>query len=122
MNNLVYVLIIGAVSGWLAGQIRSGYGFGLLGNIIVGIVGAFVGNWGFGQLGISLGAGIVGTIITSVIGALVVLFVIGLFKKWRWYGVGRVEFSMRPTPYLTLARLLKMRWIDAPFLTHKTRK
>jgi uncharacterized membrane protein YeaQ/YmgE (transglycosylase-associated protein family) len=81
MSSLIYVLIVGAISGWLAGQIKRGFGFGLLGNIIVGIVGAFVGNWIFGQLGVSLGAGLISTILTSIIGALVVLTVIGLFNS-----------------------------------------
>ncbi|HAO51485.1 MAG TPA: GlsB/YeaQ/YmgE family stress response membrane protein [Runella sp.] len=81
MSHLIYVLIVGAISGWLAGQIRRGFGFGLFGNIAVGIVGAFVGNWVFGQLGVSLGAGLLSTILTSVIGALLVLFIIGLIKK-----------------------------------------
>jgi Predicted membrane protein len=80
-NELISTLLIGAVSGWLAGQIKQGFGFGLLGNIIVGILGAFVGGWLFRQLGVSLGSGLVSTIATSVIGALVLLFVIGLFKK-----------------------------------------
>jgi len=80
-NDLIFTLLIGAVSGWLAGQLRRGYGFGLLGNIIVGILGAFVGGWLFRQLGVSLGIGLVSTIGTSVIGALVLLFIIGLFKK-----------------------------------------
>jgi uncharacterized membrane protein YeaQ/YmgE (transglycosylase-associated protein family) len=80
-NDLIFTLLIGAVSGWLAGQIRQGYGFGLLGNIIVGILGAFVGGWLFRQLGVSIGSGLVSTIATSVIGALVLLFIIGLFKK-----------------------------------------
>lgn len=78
---MIYTLIIGAVSGWLAGQIRQGYGFGLLGNIIVGIIGAFVGSWLFRQIGVSLGSGLISHIATSVIGALVLLFLIGLFRK-----------------------------------------
>lgn len=82
MNELIYVIIVGAVSGWLAGQLRQGFGFGLLGNIIIGIIGAFVGHWLLGDvLHISIGSGLLSTIITSVIGALVVLFLIGLVKK-----------------------------------------
>jgi uncharacterized membrane protein YeaQ/YmgE (transglycosylase-associated protein family) len=82
MNDLIFTLIIGAVSGWLAGQIRQGYGFGLLGNIIVGILGAFVGSWLLRSvLHLSMGGGLLGVILTSVIGALVVLFLIGLIKK-----------------------------------------
>lgn len=82
MNDLIYVLIIGAVSGWLAGQIKQGYGYGLLGNIIIGIIGAFVGHWLLIDiLHVSIGSGLVSTLVTSVIGALVVLFLIGLVKK-----------------------------------------
>ncbi|MDO8366271.1 MAG: GlsB/YeaQ/YmgE family stress response membrane protein [Saprospiraceae bacterium] len=81
-NDLILTLIIGAVSGWLAGQIRRGYGFGLVGNIIVGIIGAFVGGWLFREvLHADLGGGLVGVIATSVIGALLLLFLIGLFKR-----------------------------------------
>ena len=80
-NDLIFTLLIGAVSGWLAGQIRQGYGFGLIGNIIVGILGAFVGGWLFRQIGVSIGSGLVSVIATSVIGALVLLFLIGLFTK-----------------------------------------
>lgn len=81
-NDLIFTLLVGAVSGWLAGQIRHGYGFGLLGNIIVGILGAFVGTWLFRSvLHVSMGAGLLSTIATSVIGALVLLFLIGLVSK-----------------------------------------
>lgn len=82
MNDLISTLLVGAVSGWLAGQIRQGYGFGLLGNIIVGILGAFVGSWLFRSvLHVSLGSGLISTIATSVIGALLLLFLIGLVRK-----------------------------------------
>lgn len=79
--NLLYVLLIGAIAGWLAGKIMKGGGFGLLINIILGIVGGFVGNWLFGVLNISLTDGVVGDILTGGIGAVVILFVAGLFKK-----------------------------------------
>ena len=78
---LLIILAIGAVAGWLAGIIMKGGGFGLIGDIIVGIVGAFVGGWLFGQLGISIGTGIVNSIFTATIGAVVLLFVIGFIKK-----------------------------------------
>ena len=82
MNDLIYTIIIGAVSGWLAGQIKHGFGFGLIGNIIIGILGAFVGSWLLNSvLHINLGGGLIGVIGTSVIGALVVLFLVGLIKK-----------------------------------------
>lgn len=79
--DLLYVLIIGAISGWLAGQLFRGYGFGLLGNMVIGIVGSFVGFWLLGKLGVSLGTGVVSTILTSAIGAIVLLFIAGLFRK-----------------------------------------
>ena len=80
---LLYILLIGAIAGWLAGQIWKGGGFGLLWNIIIGIVGSFVGGWLLNKLGISinLGGPTISLIITSVIGAVVILFVAGLFKK-----------------------------------------
>ncbi len=81
LQTLIVILIIGAVSGWLAGIIRQGYGFGLLGNIVIGIIGSFVGDFLFNQLGVSISEGLLGTIIRSVIGALILLFLIGLFKK-----------------------------------------
>lgn len=78
---LLYTLIIGAIAGWLAGLIMKGSGYGLLINIILGIVGAFVGSWLFGELGISIASGLLGSLITAVIGAVVVLFIAGLFKR-----------------------------------------
>lgn len=82
MNDLIYTLIIGAVSGWLAGQIQQGYGYGVIGNIIIGIIGAIVGSWLLRTvLHVSIGSGLVSVIATAVIGALVVLFLIGLVKK-----------------------------------------
>lgn len=82
MNDMIYTLIIGAVSGWLAGQIKQGFGFGLIGNIIIGILGAFVGNWLLRSvLHVNLGSDLLGVIGSFVIGALVVLFLVGLIKK-----------------------------------------
>ncbi len=81
LSAIITILLIGAVSGWLAGVIRQGFGFGLLGNIVVGILGAFVGQWLFAQLNIHIGSGLLNQIFTGVIGALVLLFVIGLFRK-----------------------------------------
>ena len=81
MESLLTILLIGAIAGWLAGLIVKGYGFGLLGNIIVGIIGAFVGSWLLGALGVSLGGGIAGAIIGAVIGAVVVLFLLGLIRR-----------------------------------------
>jgi uncharacterized membrane protein YeaQ/YmgE (transglycosylase-associated protein family) len=76
----LWFLLIGAVSGWLAGLIWKGSGFGLIVNIIVGIVGALVGGWIAGKLGIG-GGGLIWQIIIAVVGAWIILFIISLFKK-----------------------------------------
>jgi uncharacterized membrane protein YeaQ/YmgE (transglycosylase-associated protein family) len=81
IEGLLTTLFIGAVAGWLAGLIVKGYGFGVIGNIVIGIIGAFVGSWLLGKLGVSLSAGILGAILNAMIGAIVVLLLIGLFKR-----------------------------------------
>ena len=77
---LVIFLAIGALAGWLAGTIMKGGGFGLFGNIVVGIIGAVVGGFVFSLFGISAG-GLIGSIVTATAGAALLLFVIGLIKK-----------------------------------------
>ena len=79
-TSLIWLLLIGAAAGWLAGQIMKGRGFGLVGNIIVGIIGAWLGGWLFGVVGLSA-YGTIGMLITAVVGAVVLLYVVGLIKK-----------------------------------------
>ncbi len=74
-ETLIIWLIIGAIAGWLAGVIVKGYGFGLVGNIVVGIIGSFVGGWLFTRMGISTGGGIFG----AIIGAYGLMIATGLF-------------------------------------------
>ena len=78
---ILIILGIGAVAGWLAGIIMKGGGFGFIGDIVIGIIGAFVGGFILGKLGISLGAGIVGEIFSATIGAVILLAVISVIKK-----------------------------------------
>jgi uncharacterized membrane protein YeaQ/YmgE (transglycosylase-associated protein family) len=78
---LIIWLVIGAVAGWLAGLIVKGYGFGLIGNIVVGIVGAVLAGWLLPLAGFVLVGGVIAAIINAVIGAVILLVVIGLFKK-----------------------------------------
>lgn len=80
ITSLLIFLAIGAVAGWLAGNIMKGGGFGLLGNILVGVIGAFIGGWVFGLLGIAIN-GLIGSLVTAVAGAALLLFVVGLVKK-----------------------------------------
>lgn len=78
---LIIWLVIGAVAGWLAGLIVKGYGFGLVGNIVVGIIGAVLAGWLLPLAGFVLIGGIVAEIINAIIGAVILLLIIGLFKK-----------------------------------------
>ncbi len=80
MSILIF-LLVGAIAGWLAGTVVKGGGFGLLGDIVVGIVGGLIAGWLFPQLGFGLGGGIVGAIITSAIGAIILLLIIRLIKR-----------------------------------------
>jgi len=79
--SLLWFLIIGAIAGWLAGQVMKGGGFGLLGDIVVGIIGAVLGGWLFGQLGIWPGGGLLGSLIVAFVGACLLLFLIRLIKR-----------------------------------------
>lgn len=82
LESLVILLLVGAIAGWLAGLVMKGRGFGLLGNIIIGILGAFFGSWLFGSvLGIAIGGTLISSIIWATLGAIVLLFIIGLIKK-----------------------------------------
>ena len=78
---ILAALIIGAIAGWLAGLIVRGAGFGLIGNIVVGIIGALVAGWLLPQLHIELASGTVGAIINATIGAIIVLVVLSLVRR-----------------------------------------
>jgi uncharacterized membrane protein YeaQ/YmgE (transglycosylase-associated protein family) len=78
---LIIWLLIGGIAGWLAGLIMKGGSFGLIGNIVVGIVGAAIAGAVLPRLGLYIGGGIIGDIINAVIGACLLLFVISLVKR-----------------------------------------
>lgn len=80
-TTLIVILVVGAVAGWLAGLVFKGEGFGLLGNIIVGILGGVIGGWLMPKLGIHISSGIGGSIIISALGALALLLVVNILKK-----------------------------------------
>jgi len=81
IETIVIWLIVGAVAGFLAGLVVKGGGFGLLGDIVVGILGAFFGGWLLPKLGIHLGVGIVSIIASATIGAVVLLLVLRLIRR-----------------------------------------
>ena len=81
MESLIILLVVGAIAGWLASMVVKGFGFGLIGNIIVGIVGAYIAGLLFPKLGVSTGQPIIDSILHATIGAVILLFVIKLVKK-----------------------------------------
>jgi uncharacterized membrane protein YeaQ/YmgE (transglycosylase-associated protein family) len=80
-ESLLVILIVGAVAGWLAGVIIRGVGFGLIGDIVVGILGAFVASLLFPHIGLHLGTGIGAEILAAAIGAVLLLIVLGFSRR-----------------------------------------
>lgn len=78
---LLIWIVIGGVAGWLASQIIRGGGFGLVGNVVLGIIGAVVAGWLFPVLGLTLGGGILGAIVAATVGAIIVLLIVSLIKR-----------------------------------------
>lgn len=76
----LWFIIVGIVAGFVAGKLMRGGGFGLLVNLVVGIIGAVLGGWVFGLLGITT-TGIIGSLITATVGAIILLWIISLFQK-----------------------------------------
>ena len=81
IDSIIIMLIVGAIAGWLAGQIVRGFGFGLLWNIVIGIVGAFIGVWLLQQLGFLPFAGFIGSIVNATIGAVILLIIVGFIRR-----------------------------------------
>ena len=81
MMGIIAALSIGAIAGWLAGKIVRGAGFGLLGNIVIGIVGALLASWLLPQLGVNLGGGWIRAIINATIGGVIILVILSLIKR-----------------------------------------
>jgi uncharacterized membrane protein YeaQ/YmgE (transglycosylase-associated protein family) len=77
---LIWFLLIGLIAGWLAGQVMKGGGFGIIGDMIVGVIGAFIGGWLFGLLGISAG-GLIGSLITAFVGAVILILLLRLIRR-----------------------------------------
>ena len=76
---IVWFLFVGLVAGWLAGKITKGSGFGMVGDIVIGVIGAFVGGFLFRLVGISAG-GTIGSIIVATLGALVLVYAVGAIR------------------------------------------
>lgn len=81
VNALLLTLLIGAIAGWFAGQLVQGTGFGLLGDIFVGIVGALVAATLFSTLGLNLGGSMIAAIVVATLGAAVLLLIVRLIRQ-----------------------------------------
>lgn len=81
MESWIGWIIVGGIAGWLAGKLMKGGGFGVVVNVLLGIVGSVIGGWLFGVLGISVGSGFIGSLASATVGAIVLLALVGLFKK-----------------------------------------
>lgn len=79
-STVIWWLIVGLIAGFLAGVVMRGGGFGIVGDIIAGIVGAFIGGWLFGLLGLSAGGGVIGSIIVAFIGACILIAILRLIS------------------------------------------
>ena len=77
----IWFILIGLVAGWLAGQFMKGGGFGVIGDIVVGVLGALLGGFLFRSFGVSLGGGLLGAIIVATIGAVVLIYILRLIKR-----------------------------------------
>lgn len=83
LTAIIVTLVVGAIAGWLAGLLVQGSGFGLIGDIIVGILGALLASFLFPMFGLTmmLGGGMIGAIFTAFIGAVILLLILGLIKR-----------------------------------------
>jgi len=79
--NFIWFILIGLVAGWLAGQVMKGGGYGVLGDIVIGIIGALLGGWLFGALGLWPGGGLIGSLIVAFIGACILIWLLRLIKR-----------------------------------------
>jgi len=80
LSALIWFLLIGLIAGWLAGKVIRGGGYGVVGDMIVGVIGAFIGGWLFSLIGISAG-GLIGSIITAFVGAVVLILILRAIRR-----------------------------------------
>ena len=73
LEGLIWWIIVGLIAGFLASVVMRGGGYGIVGDIIAGIIGAFIGGWLFGVLGIHIGGGLLGSIIVAFIGECILI-------------------------------------------------
>ena len=80
-ETILVILLVGLIAGWLAGKVVRGSGFGLIGDLLIGVVGAVIGGWLLAKLNVSLGSGILAAIASATIGAVALLLVVRLVRR-----------------------------------------
>jgi uncharacterized membrane protein YeaQ/YmgE (transglycosylase-associated protein family) len=80
-GGLIWWIVVGLIAGWLAGKVMKGGGFGVLMDIVIGMVGAVLGGWIFGMLGIYSGGGLIPSVLVAFVGACILLWLVRLIKK-----------------------------------------
>ncbi len=81
MSGLIYWLVVGLIAGWLAGVVMKGGGYGMVADIVIGILGGILGGWIFSALGIGTGSGLIGGIIVAFVGAVVLVAITRVLKR-----------------------------------------
>ncbi|ESZ02081.1 MULTISPECIES: GlsB/YeaQ/YmgE family stress response membrane protein [unclassified Mesorhizobium] len=87
-ESIIVILVVGLIAGWLAGKIVRGAGFGVIGDIAIGIIGAFIGDWLLPRADVHLGTGTISLIINATVGAIVLLLIIRLVAGGGRFGGG----------------------------------
>lgn len=77
----IWFILVGLVAGWLAGRLVRGGGFGVVGDIVVGVLGALLGGFVFRTFGVSLGGGLLGAIVVATVGAILLILALRLIKR-----------------------------------------
>ncbi len=80
ITSLIWWVVVGLIAGWAAGKIMKGGGYGVVMDIVLGIIGAVVGGWLMGMFGIQAG-GFIGTILVAILGAVILIWISRLLKK-----------------------------------------
>jgi uncharacterized membrane protein YeaQ/YmgE (transglycosylase-associated protein family) len=78
---MLYAILVGLIAGWLAGQVMKGGGYGIIVDIVLGLIGGIVGGWLFGALGIFPGAGLIGSIVVAFVGAVILVAITRALKR-----------------------------------------
>jgi uncharacterized membrane protein YeaQ/YmgE (transglycosylase-associated protein family) len=78
---MIYAIVVGLIAGWLTGQVMKGGGYGIIVDIVLGLLGGIIGGWVFGSLGIFPGGGMVGSIIVAFVGAVILVALTRMLKR-----------------------------------------